>query len=86
MLVCSKWFETFKSYVGLDNNVERNNTAMPPGPIDNTLLLAEKTGTELAEGLVENLDYVAVPESAWELLRDWYGLAEYQEPIQRKNC
>ncbi|XP_046682904.1 ubiquitin carboxyl-terminal hydrolase 4-like isoform X1 [Homalodisca vitripennis] len=84
MLVCSKWFETFKSYVGLDNNVERNNTAMPPGPIDNTLLLAEKTGTELAEGLVENLDYVAVPESAWELLRDWYGLAEYQEPIQRK--
>uniref|UniRef100_A0A1B6G0Y3 Ubiquitin carboxyl-terminal hydrolase n=1 Tax=Cuerna arida TaxID=1464854 RepID=A0A1B6G0Y3_9HEMI len=84
MLVCANWFEVFKSYVGLDDNVERNNTAIPPGPIDNTLLLAEKTATELVKGLVENEDYVAVPESAWELLRDWYGLVEYQEPIRRK--
>uniref|UniRef100_A0A1B6KHF6 Ubiquitin carboxyl-terminal hydrolase n=2 Tax=Graphocephala atropunctata TaxID=36148 RepID=A0A1B6KHF6_9HEMI len=85
VLIDTKWFKTFKQFVGFDDNVERYNGTINPGPIDNSLLLAlDKNSTELKKGLVENLDYVAIPESAWQLLHGWYGLRDYQEPILRK--
>jgi len=81
-LLDAKWFRTFKQFVGIDNS-DRSESAINPGPIDNSLLLDESL-TSLKPDLVECLDYVAVPSSIWTLLHSWYGLKENQSPIERK--
>lgn len=39
---------------------------------------------ELKDHLTEDIDFTLVPEPAWQLLVQWYGLAPGQEPIARK--
>ncbi|XP_071961505.1 ubiquitin carboxyl-terminal hydrolase 15-like [Antedon mediterranea] len=86
-LVDSKWFKQWKKYVGYDSwdmyNVGQE-TAFP-GPVDNSQLLKlMDEGSVLKENLIDDLDYVLVPTSAWEKLILWYGIMEGQEPIARK--
>ena len=33
---------------------------------------------------MEELDYSLLPEEAWELLVEWYGLSDGSQPIPRK--
>ncbi|XP_054279860.1 ubiquitin carboxyl-terminal hydrolase 15-like [Macrosteles quadrilineatus] len=80
-IIDAKWFKTFKYFVGLENS-ERAENAINPGPIDNSLLLDESSN--LKPGLVEGLDYVPIPESAWYLLQSWYGLKDNHTTIERK--
>lgn len=39
---------------------------------------------EIKDHLIDELDYVLLPEEAWELLVKWYGLMEGQQVIARK--
>ena len=49
-------------------------------------LFAFKDGTQnhLKEHLIDDLDYVLVPQEAWNKLVEWYGAVESQEAIARK--
>jgi len=59
-----------------------------PGPIDNEQLMKkgeddEEPG-EIRDHLMDELDYVVVPEEAWQVLVREFGLTEGQQPIARK--
>ena len=54
-----------------------------PGTIDNSSLFKEGSQV-LKENLIREQDYTLVPKEAWTELVSWYGLAEGQEPIERR--
>ena len=51
--------------------------------MDNKSLFKED-GLEIREHMIDELDYILVPEEAWVLLVDKFGIMEGQEPIERK--
>lgn len=53
-----------------------------PGPVDNSGLLTDSFS--LKQHLIDELDYILLPEEAWGKLISWYGLTEHQKPIARK--
>ncbi len=73
-LIDVKWYNQWKIYVGFDEwNTEYVGSPWHhPGQIDNSLLLIADTG-ELRPGLMDDLDYVLVPDEAWAMLNEWYG-------------
>ncbi|XP_003740048.1 ubiquitin carboxyl-terminal hydrolase 15 [Galendromus occidentalis] len=85
-LLDHKWFKQWKKYVGF-NQWETGSVGEPsanPGPINNSGLLIEHDNPEdLREHLIDELDYVLMPEEAWTKLVEWYGLAAGQKPIAR---
>ncbi len=95
-LIEARWFKQCKKYLGLSDGDEggggeRSEDAYP-GPIDNSHLFktetinengAEKEISELRTHMLEELDYVLVPEESWSRLVELFGLAEGQEPIAR---
>ena len=81
-LISTTWFRKWKKYVGCINTISMGKPSAKPGPIDNSSLFEE--GSEaLKENLVDEQEYVLVPEEAWTKLVSWYGLAEGQKPILR---
>ncbi|XP_035221338.1 ubiquitin carboxyl-terminal hydrolase 15-like, partial [Stegodyphus dumicola] len=85
-LIDNKWFKQWKKYVGYDSWETSNigDRATHPGPIDNSPLLRDDGSGEIKDHLIDELDYVLLPEEAWNLLVKWYGLTEGQQPIARK--
>ncbi|XP_042898820.1 ubiquitin carboxyl-terminal hydrolase 4 isoform X2 [Parasteatoda tepidariorum] len=85
-LIDNKWFKQWKKYVGYDNweTSSVGDKATHPGPIDNSPLLRDDGSGEIKDHLIDELDYVLVPEEAWEKLVEWYGIVEGQQPIVRK--
>ncbi|XP_072026570.1 ubiquitin carboxyl-terminal hydrolase 4-like [Amphiura filiformis] len=85
-LIDSKWFKQWKKYVGFDSWDAYNmgNSSFNPGPIDNSGLIKDGTENHLKEHLIDDLDYILVPQEAWDKLVEWYGSIESQEPIDRK--
>ncbi|XP_076440276.1 uncharacterized protein LOC143279875 isoform X2 [Babylonia areolata] len=87
------WFKRWKEYVGYDawDTVNTGNVSSHPGPIDNSVLFKDRTeedvndtgSSQLKELLVDELDYVLVPEQAWIMLVNMYGLVPNQKPIKR---
>ena len=84
------WFKQLKKYVGLEGanydsggSVEAGNESANPGPIDNNPLFKED-GTEIRDHMIDELDYALMPEEAWSLVLDRFGLIVGQEPIKRK--
>lgn len=76
-LISFKWFKFWKENVGYD--MEGDKTPVPSGEIegiDNTELVAQKLSSDappvLRANLVEDYDYVLLPEQAWNLLTEWY--------------
>ena len=69
-----------------------------PGPIDNTRLFKETTSeengvdeaksqsvkTEIRDHMIDDLDYVVVPQEGWTLLVETFGATAGQEPVERK--
>ena len=70
-----------------------------PGPIDNSnlfkglhalpvtllhCLVADKNCKSLKDHLMEELDYILLPQAAWDKLVAWYGLSEGSSPIPRQ--
>ncbi|GIY57194.1 ubiquitin carboxyl-terminal hydrolase 15 [Caerostris darwini] len=85
-LIDNKWFKQWKKYVGYDSWETANigDRATHPGPIDNSPLLREDGSGEIKDHLIDELDYVLLPQEAWDLLVKWYGLVEGQQPIVRQ--
>ncbi|XP_060080638.1 ubiquitin carboxyl-terminal hydrolase 15-like isoform X1 [Ylistrum balloti] len=83
-LLDTKWYKQWKKYVGYDSwdsfSVGEQNSH--PGPMDNSPLVKEEEGG-LKHHLIEELDYMLLPEEAWEKMLAWYGLTKDQEPIAR---
>jgi len=52
-----------------------------PGPVDNESLFEEG---KFKEHLIVELDYKLVPVEGWQMLLDTFGLADGQEPVERK--
>lgn len=85
-LIDNRWFKQWKKYVGFDtwDTVGAGEQSAHPGPIDNgPLFKDEENGGEIREHLIDELDYMLLPEEAWTKLVSWYGLNEGQEPIVR---
>ncbi|KAL3853771.1 hypothetical protein ACJMK2_017284 [Sinanodonta woodiana] len=88
-LIDTKWFKQWKKYVGYDAWDSDSVGEESPGPVDNKNLFKENSLTEgqtpkLKEHMIDDIDYILVPEEAWNKLQGWYGLTEGQEPIARK--
>ncbi|KAL1425074.1 hypothetical protein MTO96_019528 [Rhipicephalus appendiculatus] len=55
-----------------------------PGPIDNSPLLREDNSGEIRDHLIEDLDYLLLPQESWDKMVAWYGLTQGQSPLPRK--
>ncbi len=57
-----------------------------PGPVDNSPLFKNdpEEPSELREHMIDELDFVLVPDEAWQLLVDEFNITPGQEPIARK--
>ncbi|CAN8017254.1 unnamed protein product [Ixodes persulcatus] len=85
-LVDNKWFKQWKKYVGYDTwdvcGIGEQTTH--PGPIDNSPLLKEDNSGETKDHLIDELDYVLLPQEAWDKMVSWYGLTPGQDPLPRR--
>ncbi|XP_064488064.1 ubiquitin carboxyl-terminal hydrolase 15-like isoform X2 [Ornithodoros turicata] len=85
-LVDNKWFKQWKKYVGYDTwdtgGIGEQTTH--PGPIDNSPLLKGDKSGDIKDHLIDELDYVLVPQEAWDKLVAWYGVTPGQDPLPRK--
>merc|ERR1711892_123280 len=88
-LVDNHWFKQLKKYVGMEGAMfdsggkEGGEESANPGPIENKPLFKED-GSDIRDHMIDELDYVLVPEEAWDLLAEKFGLSETQEPVKRK--
>ncbi|KAG0053570.1 CSN-associated deubiquitinating enzyme Ubp12 [Gryganskiella cystojenkinii] len=74
-LIEKTWMVAFQRYC-TRMAAGREEDAVPPGPIDNSLLFT-------ADGnLRQNEQFITVPQEGWDLLVSWYGAAS--EPVARK--
>ena len=86
-LIDSRWFGQLKKYLGLDHSLGTEGSASAhPGPIDNGPLFQENSETPglIKDGLIDELEYVLVPDEAWMSLVEEFGLTDGQPPISRK--
>ncbi|PNF33355.1 Ubiquitin carboxyl-terminal hydrolase 15 [Cryptotermes secundus] len=84
-LIDSKWFKSFKHYVGMDDAWDTSSgTDSHPGPIDNNPLFNDDGSGSIKENLVDELDYVLVPSESWDLLVQWYGTVDHNTAISRQ--
>ncbi|KAL3227405.1 hypothetical protein MRX96_048735, partial [Rhipicephalus microplus] len=77
----------YARYVGYDSwdtSNEIGEQTTHPGPIDNSPLLREDNSGEIRDHLIEDLDYLLVPQEAWDKMIAWYGLTQDQSPLPRK--
>jgi len=82
-LVDNHWYKQMKGYVGLDPGGEVGSESANPGPIDNRPLLKEDQ-SDIREHMIDELDYTLVPEEAWTLLVERFGIVQDQVPVRRK--
>ena len=87
-LIDSRWFGQLKKYLGLDHSSGTEGSASAhPGPIDNGPLFQENLiiiNGLIKDGLIDELEYVLVPDEAWMALVEEFGLTDGQPPISRK--
>ena len=85
-LVDTGWFKQWKIYVGYDSwdTSSVGDETANPGKINNKPLFKESEPNVSREHLLEEHDYMLLPEKAWQSLVEWYGIMYKQEPIARK--
>ena len=65
--------------------LEPGDEAANPGPIDNKTLFKDRDPScDIREHMIDEMDYVLVPEEGWVMLVNKFGLEEGQEAIARK--
>jgi len=82
-LVDNHWFKRAKKYLAWEEslvNSTRNvrDDSANPGPIDNKPLWKEN-GSDIREHMIEEIDYVVVPDLAWDMLVAEFGLKDNVE-------
>ena len=89
-LIHNGWMKLYKKYVGFEGtmydsgSLEAGDQALNPGPIDNKALFRDDNSGEIRDHLIDELDYVLVPEEGWIMLVEHFKLETGQEPIARK--
>ena len=88
-LIDTRWFKQLKKYLGLDLESglsSEGDISANPGPVDNSPLFKNdpEEPAELREHMIDELDFVLVPEDAWKLLVREFSITPGQEPIARK--
>ena len=80
-----RWFKQWKKYVAFDvgDTDGAGKSSSHPGPIDSSSLY-ESNSTTLRSCLIDEVDYMLVPEPVWNKLQAWYGLADGSQPICRR--
>lgn len=85
-LVARPWWSACCAWV--NDGVEGETTgAQPPGPIDNSLLLAENSFNgirPLLPMLADGLDYVLVGEDMWRALSASFGVLDQHQELRRE--
>ena len=78
----NRWFKQAKKYLALEGAVQdsggEGEESSSPGPIDNRGLWRED-GTDIREHMIDEMDYVLVPEEAWEGLEKQFGVEDNME-------
>lgn len=82
-LIDNHWYKQLKGYVGLDPGGQVGSESANPGPIDNKPLFKEDS-SDIRDHMIDELDYSLLPEEAWNLLVERFGVVEDQEPVRRK--
>jgi len=82
-LVDNHWFKRAKKYLAWEEslvNSTRNvrDDSANPGPIDNKPLWKEN-GSDIREHMIGEIDYVVVPDLAWDMLVAEFGLKDNVE-------
>ena len=72
-LIDNHWYKSMKGYVGLDPGGPAGSESANPGPVDNTPLYKEDK-SDIRDHMIDELDYTLVPEEAWTLLVERFGL------------
>uniref|UniRef100_A0A6S8CHP7 Uncharacterized protein n=1 Tax=Aureoumbra lagunensis TaxID=44058 RepID=A0A6S8CHP7_9STRA len=71
-IVSTKWWSAWCNYSGFDSNESLiKNEYVEPGPISNEPLFDERGMLRI--DVVENDDYVVIPNGVWKLIQGWYG-------------
>ena len=88
-LVDARWFKQLKKYLGIDHDISalgESNATNHPGPIDNGPLFKEdpEQPGEIRDGLIDELEYILLPDDCWKVLVEEFKLTDGQEPIARK--
>ncbi|XP_044287257.1 ubiquitin carboxyl-terminal hydrolase 11 isoform X2 [Varanus komodoensis] len=79
-LLENHWYKQWKAYV---ESGDQNSSAFP-GRINNAELFEDLKSYRLKDQLVEQEEYVLVPEEVWDKLVSWYGIEHGQPAIERK--
>ena len=74
------WFRQAKKYIGREESLVASGGTVGgesdnPGPIDNKPLWKED-GSDIREHMINELDYIQVPEEAWHMLVAEFGLKD----------
>jgi hypothetical protein len=86
-LVNTPWFKKLKRFLSGGRWSQAFGLSVKPGPIDNWQLYILDNSprlTDLYNSRSQGKDFVLVPEEAWNILRDEFGLHPGQEPLARK--
>lgn len=94
-LISCHWFEKWSKFIHIALNVgiDGINDSSHPGPVTSFMLikfaLPNFRPMRLKKNLVEDFDYKLIPEIAWDLLIQWYGISEKSTRLSRyvyKEC
>lgn len=71
-VISTRWFKTWKMYTNYDWDY-RSNTMNHERPeqIDNSSLVDEEDENHIKKSVLENIDFIVVPEEAWDRLFAW---------------
>ena len=90
-LINFDWFKKWLDYVGIKKDTIYSsiepNSSEPPGKINNQSILQLDTDTNtyvLRDSLLEDTDYVTVPQELWDYLTQIYLLDSDNDIIERK--
>ena len=77
------WFKQAKKYLAWEGSLADSggtvgDESANPGPIDNKPLWKED-GSDIREHMIDEMDYVLVPEEAWDMLVAEFGLQDNVE-------
>ena len=71
-VVSCRWFKSWKMYTNYDWDYRSNSMNHErPGPIDNSSLVEEDDDNYVKKSMLENIDFIVLPEAAWDKLHVW---------------
>merc|ERR1711962_501132 len=83
-LVDFKWYKACRKYLGFDDTAQELDEEYDhPGPIDNSGLFTASEHDELRAHMIEEMDYILMPQEVWDCLHAKFGLVEGQSPVAR---